>query len=207
MEAGGGNAIFVPECDHKKGVFGPARRQGFELLMAQKRFEVGGWIEPEKYDLLQFVPKLVKPILEKQADHVTPERSGVSWRSYPEFQEACERVGNLAWQRITRQRLDVWQGPRFFNKKALQYYLDYADEYGGQWDCIFIPPMRMIADGLVMDSVSVECHNSAEQYVLEETNPELGYDKRVRQLHLLVEAIRKEGQKLGMLTSGQHEVV
>jgi len=196
---------IIEECEHPRGVFGPARRQGFNRikdLFDREMIDAGGWIEPEKSDLLRFVSDLVQPIAEGEVNGTIPGRTEASIRTLPPFQEQCERTGNLAFEMMTRHKLDVWSGPRFFDKKFLHHFLEYKGTYGDKWDCIFIPVIRALSAGYSLKSIPVLLQYPASMVAEEEENQELRFDKRITQLQNLVSAMRQECESNGMIPTG-----
>lgn len=83
--------------------------------------------EPEKTDLVKSFSKIAKPILDKQADIVVPERTNQSFKkSYPLFQYKSEVKGNSQYNQLLRghnllgqkdKDLDFFFGPRAFANK------------------------------------------------------------------------------------------
>lgn len=179
---------------------GPGRRQAMKIAG-----EIAGenglvlWMEPEKYTLISEIEKMAKPVFSFSpfsgaADMVIPDRGPLD--SYPIEQRLAEPLGNLAFERLTGLKLDMWSGPKAMNSRALQYFLSYDGEYGDRWDSVAIPVLQAIAAGLKVVGVRVNYVHPPEQTVGEETVEML--EKRIVQLHNLVPAMIAEAKKLGL---------
>ena len=150
-------------------------------------------MEPEKLDYVKEIEKTAIPILEGKADLVVPDRRIVVNEKYflphyPTSQQNEELFGDDCWRELTGFDLDVWCGPRTWNKETAKYFLNYNGEYGDKWDSIFIPVMSAILDGKKVKGVKVNYVHPKEQTAFEEGN----YDytiKRFNQLTNLIPAI------------------
>lgn len=152
------------------------------------------WSEPEKHSLISNIDRIAGPILDDRADLVVPNRSVEGILSYPPEQAAAEMVGNLAFEYLTGQSLDVWFGPFAANRKALQYFLDYQGEYGDLWDSIIVPRVTAIKAGVRATRVLVDYLHPSEQTEQETGNMDFLL-KRIDQLKNLIPALQKEAAK------------
>ena len=183
-------------CDEAGKGMGAARRQA--MTVAGEGAGPDGlvlWCEPEKYTIVPEIAKMEKVYGDTHADLVVPDRGPLD--SYPIEQQLAEPLGNLAFERITGLKLDMWSGPRLMNQAALRHFLDYQGEYGDLWDCIFIPVLRAMKAGLKVVSAPINYVHPPEQTSAEET-PEM-LKKRVIQLNNLVPAMVDEAKKIGLI--------
>ena len=151
------------------------------------------WLEPEKCNYVLELANTVVPILEGKADLVVPRRRSLD--SYHEFQQLTEKVGNLYWRDLTGIDLDVWFGPRTWEKNLSEYFLRYAGEYGDEWHTIFIPLLDIIADNHKVIGVDIEYAHPKEQAEIEKHSIEF-HAKRIRGLSVLTEALKSHFGKL-----------
>lgn len=111
----------------EKGL-GNSKREIFSL--GKRECESNGykavlWLEPEKDDIVRFIPHIAEPIIKNQADISIPFRTEISWNSYPFFQIQSEREGNLALAKIlNRSDLDCYFGPIAYSKDSIKYILN-----------------------------------------------------------------------------------
>ena len=183
-------------CDEAGKGMGAARRQA--MTVAGEGAGPDGlvlWCEPEKYTLIPEIKKMVKGLIDESASLVVPDRGPLT--TYPIEQRLAEPLGNLAFERITGLKLDMWSGPRLMTQDALFYFSAYKGEYGDLWDSIFIPVLRVIAAGLKVISVPINYVHPPEQTFAEETAEMLV--KRIKQLDNLVPAMLTEQKKLDVI--------
>lgn len=90
---------------------GPSRRELFRDASDAYETPVYLWMEPEKVDLIRFIPQIVGPIFDGAADIVIPTRTNESFASYPDFQVASEQRSNDIFRVATGHDLDVLFGP------------------------------------------------------------------------------------------------
>lgn len=180
--------------DQEQPGMGPSRRQAIQTAA-----DVAGndgvvvWTE-EKPQIVPFIEKLAKPIIEKQADLVIPQR--MSMDSYPEMQKYAELLGNQGFYLLTGRPLDMWVGVRVLRADLACHFTEYKGEYGDRWDSIFIPVLRMIKEGKRVIGIKVNYIHPKEQTAAEDDF--LMYKKRIAQLTTLVDAMEKEAVKLGL---------
>jgi hypothetical protein len=64
------------------------------------------WLEPEKSDLIRFIPDIVKPILKDVADIVVPKRSDKSWQTYPSYLRDLEADAHKMFCELSGESTD-----------------------------------------------------------------------------------------------------
>lgn len=161
----------------KKGM-GNGRREAMRYAFETGR-EILIWTEPEKANFISEISKTVKPILEGKSELVVPKRKSLD--SYPITQQYSEPLGNLFFKKLTGFWLDIYFGPKIFNNKSVNYFLDYDGEYGDLWDSIQIPVMNAIFDKKRVLSVEVDYTHPREQTEIEEDHLNF-YRIRIEQL-------------------------
>jgi len=131
------------------------------------------WLEPEKHDLIRFIPSIIQPIKNAWVgvDIVIPRRSTASWATYPDFQMASELIINEAFQKVTGiPDADMTNGPVAFHMNALKYFQaadgrkfgvedNYVQHYG---------PLIALRNGMGVISVNTDFVYPPEQKAEEE---------------------------------------
>ena len=157
-------AIVFPQ---KEKTMGQGRRQALEeagKIVSQQGYVV--WTEPEKYNFISFLEKIVAQMKRNGADLAIPFRSEKSRASYPQFQRRAEDLNNLIFSWLLRKKvrredlnnftslcllkgeseIDHCVGVRIIGPKALPLFLRYKGEYGGKWASILFPVLTAIMD-------------------------------------------------------------
>ncbi len=157
--------------------------------------DVAIWLEPEKYPLIPFIASIL-PLMKTDEPHIiVPCRK--SFDGYPPYQALSEvRLNQELGRIIGRSDLDLSFGPRFINKKAAHYFLDYRDERGNKWESIFIPVIRALHDGVEVGVPTVDYVHPPEQTKEEIENEEMN-KKRDVQREDLIKAMSNEVATLG----------
>jgi len=160
-------------------------------------------LEIEKTPLISQIAKMIAPIYDGDADFVVPHRGDL--KSYPPGQRHAERFGDIWFKDLTGLdvELDMWGGTRVWGRELTQYFLDESidQEYPGvegkpnNWACYFVPVLRIINDGLKVESVPIEFTYSQKQAALEAGDFAFT-DKRILQLKYITDALRAEWSKL-----------
>lgn len=176
-----GAKVFQEKERAAPGMFGPGRRQSF-----QEAYNLGkpivAWVEPEKEGYVPELWKTAEPILEGKTDLVVPKRKSLD--SYPEFQAREEELGNLFFKNLTGYDLDVWIGPRTWNRNITNYFTGYDGKFGDKWESIFMPILKAIHDEKRISGVEINYTHPKEQTEIEKGD--LKFDlKRVEQLSCL----------------------
>ncbi len=153
------------------------------------------WLEPEKYPFVPFVPDLVKKLRTSVPHLIVPRRRNLD--GYPPYQHFSELRLNHELGNITgRPDLDLSIGPRVFNRLAANYFLDYKGERGDQWESIFIPVLRALYDGVLIESFIVGYVHPPEQTAAELEDEEMNH-RRDLQRKSLIRAMSEEKEFLG----------
>jgi len=153
-------------------------------------------MEPEKYPFVPELPALVSLMMEGEVDLMVLGRKNLD--SYPPEQKHEEMFLNLSAQSLTGLKWDFSFGPFIANSQALPYFLSYDGEYGDIWDSIWLPRLRLMADGARVKYLEVDYIHPIEQ-TKEETGNSNFVMKRLRQLNNMIPAYEKETQRLSCL--------
>lgn len=110
----------------KSSGIGESRRQLFrwalELTAKDNRRPIWVWLEPEKTDLVRWIPTIIRPIESNLADIVIVGRTEESWKTYPDLQVKTEQAGNLVYASITGRQYDAMMGPIAMAFPVLEKY-------------------------------------------------------------------------------------
>lgn len=159
------------------------------------------WTEPEKPDLIRFIPQIMTPLRSGAADIVVVGRTATSWASCPPLQAASERQANEVYHQCTGLRLDVMRGPVAFNRKALPFFANCdPSRYGATTGYIqHIAPLEAHAAGLRVIGVDVDFFYPRAQYEEEigPLAPQMAV-KWKRQFDECTDAYRKVSGVLGL---------
>lgn len=185
--------VILESHEQKGKKFGPGRRKGIKIAYDLGK-EVIVWIEAEKDELIAELEKIVEPIITGEADLVIPARKSLN--SYLGYQQLLERFGNRFFKLLTGKNLDMWFGPRAFNRGVAKYFLSYSGEYGDLWESIFIPVLDAIHKSKKVKSTEVDYSYPRSQAEVEK-NPEF-YVKRVLQLNNIIPALGDYWKKLNL---------
>ena len=179
---GGSNQNFLNKAISYKNVnltvnpnlgMGESRRES--LRVAEK---LGApyylWVEPEKYDLIK--PESLKVMLDglrkDKTDIVIPKR--VSKESMPKLQAWIETRANkrakelLGGEFKTEEELDLWFGPKMFNRAGANYFLNYKGKLD-KWDAVIKPVINAQHEGKRVSSVDVNY-----EYDISQSSSEVG---------------------------------
>lgn len=164
---------------------GSSRRFALEEALADSEDDpdhIFMWIEPEKVDLVDpdTLTELVQPIREGVADIVVPSRKDLS--TLPKQQawfevRANQRAGDL--MKGQKSTLDLWFGPKVFNRRAAEYFRNYKGQLD-KWDAIIKPVLEANNAGLKVIDVPVDFSYPPGQSQQEDGNPAF-QRKRVEQ--------------------------
>lgn len=186
----------------KEQGIGPIRRQLFDEAFSWHDGLIF-WTEPEKSDLVRFIPDIVRPIIEDRCDISIPVRSERSWQSYPKFQRESEATANLVYKESTGIEADPMFGPVAINQRALPYFascrpgeFDVGDNY-----IQHVAPLVAVLEGnakILSPGVEVDFQYPSAQRE-EEDGPLFRQmvEKRLWQLRELTETYLKFGRLLG----------
>lgn len=176
---------------------GPGRRLAFAEAERLYPGSAKGWTEFEKYDLIKDFHYGFTPVLNGDADMTVMARTEAGWESYPAGQKYIEKFCNHTMYRALGRYLDIWFSPKVIGPGALPYFLNYQDEYGGQWDAGYIPMIRIIAAGLLVISVMTDYTNPLEQTLAEDDLQAVM--RRRDQMNNILPSCIEEAKKLGLI--------
>lgn len=163
---------------------GESRREALSIALNSMSGEKNPsflWVEPEKEDLIKekSLESMIELLREKKADIVVPSR--ISKESYPKFQKwieerANKRAGELFINRpgseddeLFDSEVDLWFGPKMFNKEGAKFFLDYKGDLD-KWDSIIKPVIEAQNAGKNIVSVPVDFRYPEKQRKYEEGN-------------------------------------
>lgn len=180
---------------------GNQKRELFKLVAKDdNKAAIFLWTEPEKADLIRWIPQIVAPIQRGEADLVIPERTPVSYASYPAFQVESERQINAVFTDVTGKYFDVAFGPVAFGRGVLSYFAEcYPAKRFGVADNYIQDTARLeaMADGYRAVAIPVDFFYPPAQKAEEETTLfEVMREKRRRQLEELTHTYRVVGKAL-----------
>ncbi len=119
----------------QKPGMGASRRQLFELAHSiTDPGDVIFWVEPEKPNMIDFIPELVLPIFGGFCSISIPVRTKKSWESYPELQQISEAVVNQVFEELTGLQVDIMVGPMAIERSALPDFFGCFPEKFGVMD-------------------------------------------------------------------------
>jgi len=165
---------------------GPSRRQLFQAAGDWHHFEPGStdprfatwapsdapqiflWTEPEKVDIIRFIPEIIAPIVRGAADIVIPRRKSLA--SYPEFQAKTESIADRVYESYMGEGLRPMFGPVAFNRRAAHFFASCNPATKGGHDTYIqhIAPMEARARGFRIVGVEVDFIYPPEQRAEEE---------------------------------------
>ena len=155
--------------------------------------------EPEKSDIIRFIPEIIEEILKGNSDIVIPMRSEKSWKSYPWFQEEIEKVDNFVYSQTTGIRADPMFGPVAFHSDVAPYFKNCKPSTYGVSDNYIqhIAPIEACREGKRICAVEIDFIYPPEQKAEEEgTKFSETAKKRLWQQKQLVETYFKVGKAL-----------
>lgn len=186
---GGSNEEFLREVQGLENVtlriepksgMGESRRQAIETainLFTERRTDTNYlWMEPEKVGLVteDNLQNMIDVLRKNQADIVVPCRR--SKDTMPRLQRWIESRANKRVKDkiadITDEELDLWFGPKMFNRAGAEYFLNYRSKLD-KWDSIIKPVIEAHRGGKVIASVPVDFEYTTEERKNEEADKEL----------------------------------
>lgn len=197
---GGSSQEFINKIKQYKNIsliiesslkMGESRRKALEIAMNKIPEGINAsflWVEPEKEDLIkeESLKAMIEFLRGGKADIVVPSR--LSKESYPKFQKWIEeRANKRAKQLLDKSgedklfetELDLWFGPKMFNKEGAKFFLNYKGNLD-KWDSIIKPVIEAQRAGKNIVSAPVDFEYSQSQRQQEEGNIEFKI-KRVEQ--------------------------
>lgn len=179
-----------------------ARRQVFKIAAKLSGIKVIILTEPEKISLLDFIPRLVKPILEQKSDIVIPKRSDMLFqKTYPSYMYESENEGNKLYNDIlrtnnllkSREDLDFFFGPRIFTNErkivklfARKYhlkisksaYLDSHFDYEDYSSTQYFPIVIALKKGIRIYSLEIPFSYPKKQKLNEEVGEKKLFEEK-----------------------------
>lgn len=190
-------AIIVKERDNPGKGKGFAYRTGIQAVLdaVADPSLVLCITEPEKVDLVRFLPSLAARVTSDGSNVILPHRSQpVSWAALPFEQYHSEQLGNRHLFNVARELdppfssvpYDWLFGPVLFHRSIAPYYLSYT---GAQWDSQMVPYINAWAEGAAaIASVDIEYIHPAVQRAYEEYQS-VWSAKRLQQLNVVIPAV------------------
>lgn len=189
---GGSNQNFLKKIEFFKNVqieidptlkTGESRRRALEVARNKCDTPYFLWTEPEKTNLIteESINKMIGLLRDGQADIVVPKRR--SKDSLPKLQawtesRAAKRTAKIMGAQA-EEELDLWFGPKMFNRESAKYFLDYQGKLD-KWDSIIVPVINAYKDGKRVSSVIIDYVHPPEQTAGETADREIK-KKRVEQ--------------------------
>ena len=190
-----GAHVFLEMAETKMGK-GVALRQAIQQAVAFNPLVIM-FLEPEKYELIDYIARIAQPILAGDALIVVPRRVTTSWNSYPREQYHSEIFGNLHLRNLAilnkllpsdAEEVDWFFGPFAFRGDLAPYFTTYP---GTSWDVQMVPQIHIakaFRDSNVFVGVPVAFQYPTTQRLEEESSPTWSA-KRLQQLKLVTECM------------------
>lgn len=183
---------------------GASRREVFldAASQSQRFVKATLWTEAEKYDIINWIPRIVEPILSSKAEIVIPKRSRKSWETFPKYQFASESIANRVYKEATGFDADPTFGPVAFSRKMDELFCECNPYNKWRVEDNYIQhfaPLEALAKGIKVESVEVDFEYPPEQKAEEETVllKEM-IERRLWQLNQLVDGYFKVSKDLGL---------
>lgn len=186
---------------------GESRRKALDIAVTQfpdSKFYL--WMEPEKDDLVRedSLEAMLGPLEREESDIVVPKRKSLA--GYPKFQKWIEQRAN---KRVANQlniyddegqQLDLWFGPKMFNRCGAEYFLNYQSSLD-KWDSIIAPVVEGHRKGARIKSVVIDYRYDTIQELHEEEDSEMNR-KRIEQYTTILPEL---GDKYWQQKTGEHK--
>lgn len=157
-----------------------------EALKKSKRYEYICWIEPEKPDIIRFIPTLLQCM--QKNNSVLGLFNRTDMNSYPPEQACYYLFCRYVASSLLGYDLDYGFGPMIMHKSIINYFSEYKSEYGDLWDSILVPRLRIIKNKLPISLLSIDFKNDIRMTNIEKGNIEI-IKKRVLQLENVVNSM------------------
>lgn len=147
-------------------------------------------MEPEKVGLVteDNLLNMIDVLRKNQADIVVPRRR--SKDTMPRLQRWIESRANKRVKDkiadITDEELDLWFGPKMFNRAGAEYFLNYRGRLD-KWDSVIKPVIEAHQGGKVVVSVPVDFEYTTEEREHEEADRELKKKRIIQYSQILAE--------------------
>lgn len=179
----------------EKGGMGASRRQAWEKAREYLKSNSSGtlWTEPEKPDIVRFIPEMASHIQEENAAVLIPSRSTKSWETYPAFQRESEPIANFTYNKLfpNKNPLDPMFGPVLFRPNQIDFMIGFRPEAWGLPDTYvqhYLPPFIRARKQKVASLIVDFQYPPAQK--AEEEGPKAGemFAKRLAQLGELIKS-------------------
>ena len=204
----GSNTAFLEAARSLPGVrvigelpgqtMGAGRRQALGEALKVEDASVFLWVEPEKDTLINELSlgDMIQEVKSGRADIVVPRRADQS--SMPTFQKWIENRANKRASALLpideegeHQALDVWFGPKMFNREGARYFADYPGHNVDRWDAVIGPVINAAKDGKKIASGDVAYAYDPSQRDAEENDRNMKV-KRIDQYRQILAALADE---------------
>ena len=164
------NITFVNK--EKPNTLGGGRRDAFQKALEIANIEnidnpVIVWTEVEKDDFINETNlSRLQEEMNKGTNIIIPERGEKAWNQLPEVQCFLEQRAEGKFQQILEnethgtfnKKLDIWFGPKVFNKEGAKYFLEYNKEGDKTdlWDSLMVPVVEAIKKGEKVESIGMD---------------------------------------------------
>ncbi len=164
---GGSNEAFLERARQIGGVeivvdaslkMGESRRKALEIAMEHQSSPYFLWVEPEKDNLItsESLNTMIDGLRKGDVDIVVPRRMNKG--SMPKFQAWIEDLANkraTAKMEGVEEPLDLWFGPKMFNRDGAKYFAEYKGKLD-KWDSIIKPVLDAHEGGSKVGSADVD---------------------------------------------------
>ncbi len=164
------NLTFVNK--EKPNTLGGGRREAFQKALEIADVEginnpVIVWIEVEKDNFINETNlSRLQEEVKNGTNIIIPERGEKAWAQLPEVQGFLEQRAEGRFQQILEnetqgsfnKKLDIWFGPKVFNREGAKYFLEYNKEGDKTdlWDSLMVPVVEAIKKGEKVQSVEMD---------------------------------------------------
>lgn len=175
---------------------GQQRRAALDMALKRSQSKYFLWTEPEKDGLINpnSLDAMLEDLRKNEADIIVPKRT--SLESYPHLQQWIEKRANrrasvlFQDKKFTDAELDLWFGPKMFNRSGAEYFAGYQGKLD-QWDAIIVPVLNAAKEGKRIESVDVVFSYPKGQGEVEKRDRKIRV-KRVEQYVKILEALGDE---------------
>lgn len=181
---------------NKKLKMGASRREALRMAMKKPSILYFLWSEPEKHNLIKqnLLKEMIEGLRKDKTDIVVPRR--LSKKSYPKFQAKIETKANKRAKELMGDdfliegELDLWFGPKMFNRAGAQFFLNYKGRLD-KWDAIIKPVVQACRKGKRISSVDIDYTHDILQ-TSAETGDRLVEQKRLEQYELVLAELEND---------------
>lgn len=196
---GGSNKKFLEKISSYQNVelvinnnlkMGASRREALRVAMNKSDIPYFLWTEPEKHNLIKqnLLTEMMEALRQNETDIVVPRR--LSKKSYPKLQAWIETKANkrakelMGDEFVLEGELDMWFGPKMFNRAGAQFFLNYKGRLD-KWDAIIKPVIEAYRAGKRISSVDIDYQHDVSQSFIE-TGDKMMEKKRLEQYMMIL---------------------